>query len=96
MEREADDGGSRRSLHRHSQPFLRPYVDDRAETDAGQNASCKDRPISDEIFVLDVGGYIGESTSREIAHAKATGKSVRYLSAEHPGWVEADAIYAKP
>jgi hypothetical protein len=52
--------------------------------------------LSDEIFVLDVAGYIGESTAREIAHAKATGKSVRYLSAEYPGWVEDDAVYARP
>jgi hypothetical protein len=51
--------------------------------------------LSDEIFVLDVGGYVGESTSREIAHAKATGKTVRYLSSEYPGWVESDAEYAR-
>lgn len=49
--------------------------------------------LSDEIFVLDVGGYIGESTAREIAHAQATGKTVRYLSVEHPEWVEKDAQY---
>ena len=35
--------------------------------------------LSDEIFVLNVGGYIGESTSREIEYAKSTGKAVRYL-----------------
>lgn len=52
--------------------------------------------LSDEIFVLDVGGYIGESTAREIAHAKAAGKAVRYLSAEQPEWKEADAVYARP
>ncbi len=39
---------------------------------------------SDEILVLDVGGYIGESTAREIAHAAATGKRIRYLSQETP------------
>ena len=52
--------------------------------------------LSDEVFVLDVGGYVGESTAREIAHAKATGKTVRYLSVEQPGWAETDAIYARP
>lgn len=35
--------------------------------------------ISDEIFVLNVGGYIGESTRREIDHAKQLGKPVYYL-----------------
>ena len=35
--------------------------------------------LSDEIFVLNVGGYIGESTSREIEYAKSTGKAVWYL-----------------
>ena len=33
----------------------------------------------DEIFVINVGGYIGESTRREIAYAEKTGKKVRYL-----------------
>jgi hypothetical protein len=35
--------------------------------------------LSDEIFVLNVGGYIGESTAREIAYAKTQGKVIRYL-----------------
>lgn len=35
--------------------------------------------MADEIFVINVGGYIGESTKREIAHAEQSGKSVRYL-----------------
>jgi hypothetical protein len=35
--------------------------------------------LSDGIFVLNVGGYIGESTKREIAYAKSKGKSVEYL-----------------
>ena len=35
---------------------------------------------SDEIFVLDVGGYIGESTKGEIAFAKSICVPVRYLS----------------
>lgn len=34
---------------------------------------------SDEILVVNIGGYIGESTAREITHAKATGKRVRYV-----------------
>ena len=35
--------------------------------------------LADEIFVINVGGYIGESTRSEIAYAEKTGKKVRYL-----------------
>ena len=35
--------------------------------------------MADEIFVINVNGYIGESTRSEIAYAKSTGKAVRYL-----------------
>lgn len=35
--------------------------------------------MADEIFVINVGGYIGASTRREIAYAERTGKAVRYL-----------------
>ncbi len=35
--------------------------------------------MADEVLVLNMGGYIGESTSREIAYALAAGRPVRYL-----------------
>ena len=35
--------------------------------------------MADEIFVINVDGYIGESTRSEIEYAKRTGKAVRYL-----------------
>ena len=35
--------------------------------------------MADEIFVINVGGYIGESTRSEIVYAQSTGKVVRYL-----------------
>jgi hypothetical protein len=35
--------------------------------------------ISDEILVINVGGYVGESTLSEIAYCNATGKAVRFL-----------------
>lgn len=35
--------------------------------------------MADEIYVINVGGYIGESTRSEIEYAKKTGKTVRYL-----------------
>jgi len=49
---------------------------------------------ADEIFVLDVGGYTGVSTKREIGYAIFRGKRVRYLSHEHPTWTEAECRYA--
>ena len=35
--------------------------------------------MADEIFVINVGGYIGSSTRSEIDYAKAAGKPVRYM-----------------
>lgn len=35
--------------------------------------------MADGIYVINVGGYIGESTRAEIEYAKALGKSVDYL-----------------
>ena len=35
--------------------------------------------MADEIFVINVGGYIGDSTRSEIDYAKAHGKRVNYL-----------------
>lgn len=35
--------------------------------------------LADEVYVLNVGGYIGDSTRSEVAYAEATGKPVRWL-----------------
>ena len=35
--------------------------------------------LADEILVLNVGGYIGESTKSEIEYAFEKGKKVNYL-----------------
>ena len=35
--------------------------------------------MADSIYVINVGGYIGESTRSEIAYAKEHGKAVHYL-----------------
>jgi hypothetical protein len=56
--------------------------------------------LCDWVWVLDVGGYIGESTRNEIAYAEVHGKLVRYLSKEVPDYTEpvdpmAAAIAAK-
>ena len=38
--------------------------------------------MADGIYVINVGGYIGESTRSEIEYAKSTGKTVTYLEPE--------------
>ncbi len=35
--------------------------------------------MSDEIYVINAGGYIGESTKSEIEYAKGKGKKISYL-----------------
>ena len=35
--------------------------------------------LADEVLVLNIGGYVGESTKREIAYATRTGKPIRFL-----------------
>jgi hypothetical protein len=35
--------------------------------------------LADEIFVINVDGYIGSSTKREIEYAKLKGKKIKYL-----------------
>ena len=35
--------------------------------------------MADEIFVINVGGYIGSSTRNEIKYAESTGKVIRYF-----------------
>ena len=35
--------------------------------------------MADEIYVINVGGYIGSSTKSEIEYALSTGKIVKYL-----------------
>ena len=35
--------------------------------------------MSDQIFIVNVGGYFGESTRRELNHARSLGVAVRFL-----------------
>lgn len=37
--------------------------------------------LADEVFVLNVGGYIGKSTQSEIAYAVGLGRPIRFLEA---------------
>ena len=41
--------------------------------------------MADEIFVINVGGYIGSSTRSEIEYALRTGKRVSYLETPEKG-----------
>ena len=37
--------------------------------------------LADEVMILNVGGYIGESTRNELEYAKANGKKIIFLEA---------------
>ena len=37
--------------------------------------------LADEVYCLNVGGYVGESTRRELDYAQRTGKPIRFLEA---------------
>lgn len=37
---------------------------------------------ANEVLILNVGGYIGESTQRELEYARALGKRIRFLETE--------------
>lgn len=37
--------------------------------------------LADEVYVLNVGGYIGKSTAKEVEYAKKIGKQINYLEA---------------
>jgi hypothetical protein len=41
--------------------------------------------LADEVLVLNVGGYIGESTRCEVEYAEKIGRPVRYLEPELAG-----------
>ena len=39
--------------------------------------------LADEVFFLNVGGYMGEHTQRELDYAAAQGKPIRFLEPVH-------------
>ena len=43
---------------------------------------CRKIDLADEVFILNVGGYIGKSTQAELDYAKKKGKSIRFLEPE--------------
>ena len=40
--------------------------------------------LADEVLILNVNGYVGESTHNELAHARELGKVIRFLEPEKP------------
>ena len=51
--------------------------------------------MADEIFVINVGGYIGSSTKSEIEYAIATGKAVRYLEEKQSFYTVEHELYSR-
>src|SRR5260221_10750897 len=41
--------------------------------------------LADEVLILNVGGYVGQSTSRETRYARAHGKVIRHLEPRQIG-----------
>lgn len=59
-----------------------------AESDYKQKADDLHKrkiDMCDEVFVLNVNGYIGESTRSEIDYATSIGKPIKYLESVHVG-----------
>ena len=50
-------------------------VDQKAALDA---LHLRKIELADRVLVVNPGGYVGESTRREIAHARATGKPISF------------------
>lgn len=48
----------------------------------GGGNTTRTQAMADSIYVINVGGYIGESTRSEIDYATSHGKKVEYLEAD--------------
>lgn len=75
------------TLGLHLLPYWYPAAPDhQAEAegvaDAMDALHLRKIDLADEVFVVDVGGYWGESTEREIQYAKDRGRPIRYFSRE--------------
>jgi hypothetical protein len=46
--------------------------------------------IAEEVLILNVDGYVGDSTRRELAYARAAGKVIRWLEPDKA--IEEDAL----
>ncbi|MGN6687333.1 MAG: hypothetical protein ACTHK1_07325 [Actinomycetales bacterium] len=65
-------------------PGVFAHAPDRGELITAEQKAALDElhlrkiDLADKVVVVNPGGYIGESTSREIAYARATGKPVSF------------------
>lgn len=64
-----------KALHGHGEGVGHDSTEKRALDDL----HLRKIDLADEVLVLNVGGYIGESTRREIDYARRSGKPVRWL-----------------
>lgn len=46
--------------------------------------------MADEVLVVNIGGYIGQSTAMEITYAKSLGKPVKFLYPDGKGATEGE------
>jgi len=49
--------------------------------------------MADSIYIVNIGGYIGKSTAREIKYAEYLGKSISYFepkNLDHKCWIDAE------
>lgn len=67
---------------------LLPYWYTQAEGNLAEHEGCAKEmdelhlrkiDLADEIYVMNVGGYIGASTRNEIRYAQSQGKTIRWL-----------------
>ena len=59
----------------HREPDAKVTTEQKSALDA---LHLRKIDLADRVLVVNPGGYIGESTSREIAYARATGKPVSF------------------
>jgi hypothetical protein len=68
--------------------FVRPTKKGEAEHHLAEKEGCQEIfdelhkrkiDLADEVLILNVGGYIGESTRSELKYAQEHGKGVRFL-----------------
>ena len=77
--------------------FQKKWVSDHLAEHEGVAESMDDLhlrkiDLSDEIFVVNVDDYIGESTTNEIKYAKEKGKKVRWFTHDEVGHLVQDLI----
>jgi len=56
-----------------------PIREDGPEKRALDELHLRKIDLADEVLVLNVGGYIGESTRKELKYSRSVGKPVRFL-----------------